>query len=216
LLALRLGESLSLPVAAGVPVLAPIFFEGTEVGEDLYWGSLAVRESPPPADCGLLVAKNIDVATGIVVFDAWICNIDRHELNLIFDVVNGEIVLFDHGEAICNSVGPEFLLNHRDNLGLGDSHAVAYELPHLNQLDKWLNRVAQIDTGEIVSVVRSTTEKFLTVEEQLQLAHELDRRRRTLPQLFQKHATNREIFPCLEHDLLPIADTRNVTDNYQI
>lgn len=216
LIACRVAEALGIPFAQGVPVVAPIFENGAEVGADVYWGSLSVREDPPPADCQALAKIMPKEATGVTVFDALILNGDRSELNLLFDEQNEELIVFDHGEAICNSVGAEYLRTNRDNLGFDNFHAVGYELLNWDYLEHWLTRVEAIDTAFIRTIIRSQYEDFMTVAEAIELAAEFDRRRRKLRQLFSKHSTNREFFPSIVEDLLPPTDNSDANFNYQI
>ncbi|MDV6032739.1 MAG: hypothetical protein F9B45_22165 [Phycisphaera sp. RhM] len=210
LLACRLGEALGVPVALGTPVVAPVFFENRKVAEREYWGSLSVRESPPPADCQLFVQNSPDIATGVVVFDAWICNIDRHELNLHYDIMSGEVFLFDHGEAICNCVGPEFLETKRDTLGFENGHVIAFELTSFDFLEKWLARLGAID----IQFIRTTVDilDMLSSTEKRKLVLELDRRKRCLEGLFHKSLADKAIFASIEPSLLNSEDTNDPID----
>jgi hypothetical protein len=215
LLACRLGEAMQLPLAQGVPVTAPVFENGVEAGEDTYWGSLSVREDPPPAECDQLVAMQPKLAMGIVVFDAWILNTDRYETNLMFDLQSDEVVLFDHGAALCNSIGPDNLVKNRGTLGFDNVHAVAFELTDWDYLDLWLSKLFSIDSSFITTVVRSVAEPFLSTADAICLAFEIDRRRRTLPTLFNKFSKDRSIFGSIKQ-LLPAVDNTDANPDYQI
>lgn len=216
LLACRLGEAMQLPVAQGVPVIAPTFENGEATGEDTYWGSLAVREDPPPADCELLVERLPELAMGVIVFDAWILNIDRHEGNLAFDQQTDQITLFDHGEALCNGEGPSFMRARRDKIGFENgSNAIAIGINSWNFLDRWLSKLAEIDSQFIATTVRTVAAPYLSIDDAIELAFEIDRRRRTLWQLFDANATKRDIFPSIT-DIFPAVDSTNDVTNFQI
>jgi hypothetical protein len=75
----------------------------------LRFGQLGER--PPPIDPEDFVAANAQVACGVVAFDAWVNNHDRHARNLAFSR-EGAIppAIFDHGHAL---FGPS-------NLGVGN------------------------------------------------------------------------------------------------
>jgi hypothetical protein len=51
------------------------------------------------------VAAEPVLAAGIVVFDCWIGNEDRMQDNLFYDAVSGELVLFDHDQALFGPPG---------------------------------------------------------------------------------------------------------------
>src|SRR5262249_23482686 len=50
----------------------------------------------PPADAAALVANHPRLACGIVLFDMWVVNDDRHGRNIVFDTASNKVEVFDH------------------------------------------------------------------------------------------------------------------------
>jgi hypothetical protein len=93
----RLGLLIGLPVPPGAVVTTD---EGKLAYVSLRFGPKG--QSPPPIDPREFVEDNPNIAAGVVAFDYWIGNADRHEHNLAY--VRGEpkipVTVFDHSHAL--------------------------------------------------------------------------------------------------------------------
>ncbi len=93
----RLGLLTGLPVPPGTVVTAD---DGKLAYVSLRFGPK--EEPPPPLDPQEFVEDNPSTAAGVVAFDCWIGNPDRHEHNLAY--VRGEsrvpVMVFDHSHAL--------------------------------------------------------------------------------------------------------------------
>ena len=93
----RLGLLVGLPLPPGTVVTAD---DGKLAYVSLRFGPK--DEPPPPLDPREFVEDNPSTAAGVVAFDCWIGNPDRHEHNLAY--VRGEwripVMVFDHSHAL--------------------------------------------------------------------------------------------------------------------
>jgi hypothetical protein len=93
----RLGLLIGLPVPPGAVVTTD---DGKLAYVCLRFGPKG--ESPPPIDPQEFVEDNPSTAAGVIAFDYWIGNPDRHEHNLAY--VRGEpkipVMVFDHSHAL--------------------------------------------------------------------------------------------------------------------
>jgi hypothetical protein len=74
---------------------------------DTYFFSLDFNiagETLPPVSASALVAKNPRLAWGIIVFDAFVMNGDRHPGNIAHDTSTDKIQIFDHSHAFVGRV----------------------------------------------------------------------------------------------------------------
>lgn len=146
----RLAQALLLPTPpgyliekAGTPYYVSMNFN--LAGEDL-----------PPADCGLIVQKHLDISWGIILFDAWVLNHDRHSQNLAYDSVTDKVQIFDHSHAfVANANDIEAHLNSNvDKLAIGN-HCLAQEVNALQGINKWALRIAAVPEYYIREVVKA-------------------------------------------------------------
>jgi hypothetical protein len=94
----------------------------------------------PPADSAALVQALPELACGIVLFDVWIVNSDRHQSNLTFDQITGQVQLFDHSPAFLQGPDPINTLQAKyDELGIG-GHCIAPQLKSLEGMRMWFER----------------------------------------------------------------------------
>lgn len=146
----HLGRVLGLPVPPGFLVTASGLLHHVSLDFNLTGQPL------PPADVPQFVAHDVTLASGIVVFDSWIVNDDRHSQNFAFDTFTQTTTIFDHSHAFMGSGadGRQKLDSHRGALGIG-GHAVAPYLPHLDGIKKWIDRVQQVPQFVVENAVRS-------------------------------------------------------------
>src|SRR5258707_13024677 len=93
LICCQLGQVLGLPVPTGVVI---------ERNEEAYYASLDFNiegHNLPPADTAALARDQPFLVCGILAFDAWVVNPDRHSRNLSYSALTSRVYLFDHGHA---------------------------------------------------------------------------------------------------------------------
>lgn len=115
-------------------------------------------ELPPPVIPTEVVHDNPMAAAGIVVFDCWILNGDRHPGNLAYERGSLPLLMFDHSHAL---FGPAEGVSRLENyagrpLVAGCLHT---ELSKGAELDDWCDRIAGID-GRII---RDLTEQMADI-----------------------------------------------------
>jgi hypothetical protein len=149
----RLGLLMGLPVPPGVCTK-------TDSGDLAY---VALRfghrgEKPPPVIPEHVVADNPSEAAGIIVFDCWIANKDRHNQNLAFVRGGTPLHLFDHGNALLGEVpgkGPGRLHD------LASVAVVSACLgPHITSSQsfaEWQARAMAIPDGLVRDLIRAVT-----------------------------------------------------------
>jgi hypothetical protein len=119
----------------------------------------------PPADCEALVLAHPALAAGIVLFDEWTLNHDRHSENISFDEDEDRVQIFDHGHAFRPAgLGTDWLETRRGRTALSwpDEHGVLRIthclVPHLRSLDPmtgWHERMMQVPEYTIREAVRA-------------------------------------------------------------
>jgi hypothetical protein len=112
---------------------------------DTYFFSLDFNiagETLPPASASALVAKNPRLAWGIIVFDAFVTNGDRHPGNIAHDTGTDKIQIFDHSHAFVGPGGDidQTLTARRNDLAIG-CHCLAAEINTIDGRDDWINKV---------------------------------------------------------------------------
>jgi hypothetical protein len=83
-------------------------------------------------------------SAGIIIFDAWLHNHDRHDKNLGFDEDAPQIFALDHGRSLFHSSRPAEEMPHRRH---GFDFATHCLVPHVSQLDdfvEWFWRILAI------------------------------------------------------------------------
>jgi hypothetical protein len=145
LIASRLAGVLLLPIPPGFL----IELEGEPHFVSLNF-NLAGQELPP-ADGQAVIAHDQHIAVGVVLFDAWIVNHDRHEQNLSHDQIGKKIQIFDHSHALMGT-GRQHLVNSENVPAIGN-HFVARELKSLAGMHEWHKRMMSVPEYYIRSVV---------------------------------------------------------------
>lgn len=90
----RLGIAIGLPTPPGTIARTN---DGKAAYVMLRFGDQG--DKPPPVNPATFAAERPDLACGIVIFDDWIMNFDRHEKNLAY-ISNAGVSVFDHGHAL--------------------------------------------------------------------------------------------------------------------
>ncbi len=151
----------------------------------------------PPVNPAALVAAHPSLACGLVLFDVWIANGDRHRSNIAFDTVSNKVMIFDHSHALYGSTGLTRLEALDDQLGI-DSHCIAAELTNLGGVASWIERIRLVPEFYIRSVIADAVDVGLPVAETDFLIDFLLRRREKLPALIR---ATRGAFPKVEPQL---------------
>jgi hypothetical protein len=158
----------------------------------------------PPADPVALVAAHPHLALGIVLFDVWIANKDRHRSNIAFDTVLNKVMIFDHSHALYGESGRARLEALGDDLGIA-SHCVASELTNLGGVASWIERISLVPEFYIRSAVGDAVAVGLPAGEVDFLIDFLLRRREQLLVLLR---AKRSAFPKVEPLLWDEIDSR--------
>jgi hypothetical protein len=206
-IAARFGHAVALPIPPGAVV-----FEN----DNLYYCSLVFGQSGhelPPADTERLALTNPSLATGIVLFDSWICNPDRHEWNLWFDEDKDQVGLFDHGIALLGERGIPAIQKF-DGFLCADSqtHSIAAELRSFHDFDEWHQRIMGIPEWFIRSVVSDAIALGINADESKDLCDFLISRRRKLRRMFHDNQGNKNAFPKISGNLFAIKADPNDYD----
>lgn len=188
-----LGRGLGLPIPPGFLV--------KENGE-AYHVSLnfnLTADSLPPADPAALVAALPELAAGIVLFDAWVLNDDRHNKNLAFDTSTTQAVLFDHSHAFLGSGnnGRARLASLVGQPSLG-GHCLKQHLTSAAAFPWWQARIMAIPEFWIRMAVEEASHVGLQREDVEYCVNYLLERRGRLIGLLRG---NRALFPNIEPDL---------------
>lgn len=185
LVASRLAGLLGLPVPPGTVVSLA---DGTMAYAMLRFG--LAGESPPPVNVSQFVLNRSKLAAGIVLFDAWILNADRHAGNIAYVPPSRDLVsVFDHGHALLGTWENKATEYMRANL---DTHALGYgciisQLSHTKDLEEWIQAIQGVRDAAIKEVCRPLSGLGLcTKDERDVLVSFLVHRKKTLRDLVQQ------------------------------
>jgi hypothetical protein len=170
----RLGTALGLPI----PPFA--LTKVSDHGQRLMFSSLDFNPASvrlPPIEPDICMKRLATVCVGIIVFDIWIANEDRHEENLAVDKLMApkKIRVFDHDQAIfggLKEIGVPRLDKLRDRLGItgsaitgGTPHCLLPFLHSADHLDHWIERVQSIPEWFVVESCKAMQRISLTKKE---------------------------------------------------
>lgn len=150
-------------------------------------------EDLPPADDLAIVTDHPTVSMGIVLFDAWILNGDRHNQNISYDKTTGNLQIYDHSHALFGSGADiEAYLNGVRNNPLVQGNCLIRHIRNLNGLNEWYQKIKSIPDFYIKEVIESTISLGLKPEiSNFCIDFIMDRRTRLLEIL----KNNKHIFP---------------------
>lgn len=131
--------------AVGLPV-PPGTIAKTTDGKNMFVSLLftAGPTSLPAADPAELTADHPEIAAGIVAFDCWIGNWDRHAGNIAYVRGVSGVSVFDHGRTLLRTqkgAGVTEINNSRDEPHLYPNHALLPHLSDLSLLKRWAERI---------------------------------------------------------------------------
>lgn len=159
--------------------------------------------SLPDVDVAQCVAELPDLSAGLLMFDIWVANLDRHAGNFSVDFFAKppQMNIFDHSHALFGYVAGqgEVRLNGLiDRLGISwttnnpiDSgkhrHCLLDAVTSDDHFDKWVDRIQAVPDYFVEEVCRDAGDYGLTSAESAAAAHFLKRRRDRLPDILQAH-----------------------------
>jgi len=94
------------------------------------------------------VADEPDLCTGVLLFDIWIANPDRHAGNLSYQRARRphRLTIFDHSHALFYY--GDFVSRYHENLGIVDEwgrrHCLLDALTSADYFDKWITRIRKV------------------------------------------------------------------------
>lgn len=149
-IASTLGLMLGLPIA---PVTLIGLGDGAVASVSLGFGERGVR--PPPVDLSAVGEGFPEEVAGVVVFDHWVCNQDRHDENLASTPSAG-LVAFDHDAALIGHKPP---VSAMENLQSGHGaivkgHPLAPQVKDPKLLDGWVAEVRRLSRRAIGRVAQ--------------------------------------------------------------
>ncbi len=163
---------------------------------------------PPaePDDCFLAYADPAhprpDAVVGVLLFDLWVLNADRHSRNLVLDdsVTPAQLHVFDHSHALFGREGSARLHRLREDLviaGLnpesGNRHCLIDGVRFTNWFRFWLDRIHAVPRFAITDAVdRVLHSRLITHEEAGSAVETLWFRRERLTDILYR---NRNQFP---------------------
>ena len=188
----ELGRAIRLPVPPG------FIIERDGVPYHVSLNFNLSGENLPPADAVALVANAPTLACGIVLFDIWIMNDDRHQRNLSFDTSTRAVQLFDHSHAFmrgqCNRATANGKINQ---LAIGN-HCLAPHLLSWDSSDEWIERIMAVPEFFIRAVISDAAEVGLpSADVDFHAEFLLDRRKRLVNILKQNGSSFPKIPPTL-------------------
>jgi hypothetical protein len=132
----------------------------------------------PPINAAGVVAKFPDLSWGIIVFDAFVMNGDRHNRNIAFDTTANKVQIFDHSHALLTPNGDvqQSLANREKILAIG-GHCLAQEVTSTHGMTEWIQRVKAIPDYFIEGIVQAGCECGIPQDKATLLTDFLKKRR---------------------------------------
>ncbi len=149
----RLALIIGLPVPPGVIVTAD--------DDKLAYVSLRFGpkgELPPPANIPHLVEDHPSIAAGVVAFDCWIGNQDRHDRNIAYQRGSAEhsVTVFDHSHALLGHQRGKAAELLRQQIGSPlIAGSVAPAITSSAGFVDWANRINTVSDGLIRELCRA-------------------------------------------------------------
>jgi hypothetical protein len=203
----EIGRFLGLPIPAG-----GIAFSGVR-GSPAYYASVSFNHSPeelPPADTLEIARHKPDQMAAVVVFDALIANLDRHNKNLAYSPRFGGLLVYDHSHALLGETygaGIERLNAMREKLCLNldkatdpryTRHCLGDHIKDASNLVKWIEFVREMPASWLERVIK-TQGVGISSEERTAALDFLIYRKDNLRAIFQR---NQHQFPNLQQTSL--------------
>jgi hypothetical protein len=185
----HLARGLCLPVPPGVLI--------QNSDDAVFHASLNFAgESPPPADAKELTAQLPELAWGIVLFDFWIANPDRHAGNLTYYEETKKCFLFDHSHAFFNGQAGVMALKNQEEGFIG-GHCIAPHISSYRGFESWTTRIKNLPDYWIKEGLDQAIEVGLPPEEITYVQDFLETRRQKLRKLI---FGRKDLFPLITED----------------
>lgn len=209
LVAMSLGRLVGLPIPNGMVVAK---------GNNSYYASCHIMGAGgqmPPANLARFCQEQKSEACGVLLFDAWIANTDRHDENMWYDYYANKYFLIDHGRALLNGSGAIHMESNRERLGIRvDPPCLSEHVTTFSNFPFWYDRLKLIPECTIRSIATQAATVGVDSDLADQCADWLIRRRRVLPELF---TAEKDLFPKLEQSLLdPFGDCHDCQPDFTI
>lgn len=190
----ELGRSLGLPV----PPYAIIEDDASEA----YFVSLDFNlagEALPPADANAFVSVLPELAWGVILFDSWVINTDRHNGNIAFLQGTSGVQLFDHSHAIYGDgpAGLTHFANFAEDPALAND-CLAKVVASLDGFAVWKRRIQALPEYMIDQALESAVSVGLSPSLVVPTRTFLLARRSNLETLLRGHPTS---LPALDPNL---------------
>jgi hypothetical protein len=182
-----LGRAILLPIPPGFVI---------DVNSEPHYVSLNFNLAGmalPPADPTEIVANHPQLAAGIVLFDIWIGNDDRHAANIHYDQASNRIEVFDHSHAKLSNDAADLVVR-LGQLAIG-GHCLAPALRSTDGLADWANRINQVPEFYIRSNIGAAVDLGLPADRVASTSDYLLQRR---PRLLDLLRNNRAAFPRID------------------
>ena len=133
----------------GLPVPYHVSLNFNLAGEDL-----------PPIQVSDVLKEQAQLAAGVLAFDTWILNNDRHTTNIAYYKAAKRLQIFDHSHAFFYGTTREdaakYLAQHKTT-GLS-YHCLALAVSDTDSIKMWCDRIAQIPEFFIRETIKCTKE----------------------------------------------------------
>ncbi len=138
-------------------------------------------QNPPPVDPAALVLALPHLAAGVVVFDCWVRNTDRHQQNLAF-VPPSALSVFDHSHALFGNTPGEGEQTVVNTMGQASwTGCLLGELTQATDLSRWAERVGGVHDDVVEDIaIEAKTLGICTAAEAHAAATALNSRKRAL------------------------------------
>jgi hypothetical protein len=177
-----LGRGIRLPIPPGVIVNDP-----NKVKHHVSLDFGLAGQTLPPADPQKVAKEQPAMACGVILFDLWIANCDRHESNLAYDESQKSLQLFDHERALLCGMNGRRRLESLDDEDIIDSHCLTPEISDMVGFDHWNNRIKTLSKFYIEETVGDAMKLGLTSDDAEFVTKFLLRRRSRLMSLIKKY-----------------------------
>lgn len=148
----RIAEHIGLPV----PKAGLMKVQGAPAFASIHFG-ISTAPSPPPIDARAAMATFPETCHGIIAFDIFVANSDRHQGNLA-QLSARKLVVFDHSHALFHGTSDmSRLITFEHDLGIGltppgrsnpltpgNAHCLATRMTDGNLIQPWFDRIAAI------------------------------------------------------------------------
>ncbi|MBL7955408.1 MAG: hypothetical protein JNJ91_10240 [Flavobacteriales bacterium] len=155
----------------------------------------------PPIIPQILLARKPELCAGIVLFDAWILNPDRHARNLAHDTTTDAVIIFDHSRALMPTDLPQrqYAEAMVDKPAIG-AHCLGTILKDASTFKYWHQRILAVAEHQITDALNDAAEVGLEPGNVHFFRQYLLDRRQRLPKIV---ANNPGAFPSLTLGTLP-------------